>query len=280
MVLLHAAAAVLPLDSLIIATFDHGTGPAATSAVAAVERETSRLSLDCVTGRADAAGKSEAEWRRDRWAFLEGVSKRYRAPVVTAHTRDDQIETVFIRVLRDAGPRGLSALYAPSPVIRPLLETSRAVVHAYAAKCNVIFVTDPSNFDRRHLRNRVRHDLLPAIIANTPDFGDQLLALARRSADWRARIDQIAATFTVMPDTTGSYTIPRQQLTGYTSDALRTLWPALAARAGVVMDWRGTHRLAEFTIDGESGQSIQLSGGVDVRMRRDALVLHREGGRA
>src|SRR5688500_15812104 len=61
MVLFHAAAAVLPLERIVVATFDHGTGPAAAAAVMAVEQETSRLGIDCIRGRADSAGKTEAE---------------------------------------------------------------------------------------------------------------------------------------------------------------------------------------------------------------------------
>jgi tRNA(Ile)-lysidine synthase len=282
MVLLHAAAAVFPLDRIVVATFDHATGPASAEAVRIVRERCDALDVQCVIGKGTpangaAAEHSEAEWRRARWSFLDGVAKRFRAPVATAHTRDDQVETIFMRILRDAGPRGLSALYAPSPVLRPLLDISRATIDRYHGMCKTTFVIDPSNVDRRHLRNRVRLDLLPALRAVAPTFDADLLALARSAADWRARVDRLAATFTMMPDTTGAYTIPRKQFAGLCEESLRTMWPALAARAGVVMDWRGTHRLASFTIEGETGQSIQLSGGIEVRMRRDALVLRRAG---
>jgi tRNA(Ile)-lysidine synthase len=278
MVLLHAAAAVCPLDRLVVGTFDHGTGSAATLASHRVKAQCATFGIECHVGRASTPGTTEAEWRRGRWEFLMSVAKSYGASVVTAHTRDDQIETVFIRALRDAGPRGLAALYAPSPVVRPLLGIARTMVQQYSDRCGITFVTDPSNADRRHLRNRVRLDLLPAILAVDPQFGEDLLDLAQRAADWRARIDQIATTFTMMHDATGSYTFPRPQFAEYSEDALRTLWPALAARTGVVMDWRGTHRLATFTIEGETGQSIQLSGGITVHMRRTAIVVQRDGG--
>lgn len=278
MVLLHAAATVVPHEQLVVATYDHGTGDAATQAAATVVAVSRQLGIACIHERATSPGTTEAEWRHARWAFLARVAAQVGARVATAHTRDDHIETVFIRILRDAGARGLAALYASSAVVRPLLDIPRSVVHKYAGERGVTFVTDPSNLNRRHLRNRVRHDLLPAITAVHSTFGDELLTLARRAADWRARIDAIAATFSVMPDSTGSYLVPRNQLAGYPQASLQTLWPAIAARAGIVMDWRGTHRLASFTIEGESGQSIQLSGGVDVRMRRDVLVLRRQLG--
>lgn len=274
MVLLDAASAVAPPETLTVATFDHATGPAATAAARLVQERAEALHIPVIVGRAPTPSRTEAEWRRQRWHFLSTVASEARATIVTAHTLDDQIETVFMRILRDAGPRGIAALYAGSPIVRPLLTIPRATILEYAREKDVTFVTDPSNFDRRHLRNRVRHDLLPAIRGVRPDFEGELLDLAQKSAVWRAQMDQIAATFTGMTEA-GAYSIPRAQFAGYSPEALRALWPAIAARRGIVMDWRGTHRLSLFTIEGETGQSIQLSGGVEVLMRRDAIVFRR-----
>jgi tRNA(Ile)-lysidine synthase len=273
MVLLDAAAAVHPRTALAVATFDHGTGAHASDAAAVVARRAAELRLPVVVGTAPPSQRSsEADWRAARWRFLAETAGRVGARVVTGHTRDDQVETVFMRALRGAGPRGLAALYARSAVQRPLLETSRAEILSYARSTGITFVTDPSNADRRHLRNRVRLDILPAILATRPMFGDELLAIARSAAEWRARIEAVALTFPLMIEPSGSHSFARSPFAGHSAAALRVLWPALAARAGVVMDWRGTERLASFTIDGETGQSIQLAGGVEVRMERDALV--------
>jgi hypothetical protein len=73
----------------------------------------------------------------------------------------------------------------------------------------------------------------------------------------------------------GSLRIARLALQGYDAESLRALWPSIAAKADIVMDRRGTHRLAEFTIKGATGGSIQLSGGVEVRMFREYLLLRR-----
>jgi hypothetical protein len=73
----------------------------------------------------------------------------------------------------------------------------------------------------------------------------------------------------------GSLRIARLALQGYDAESLRVLWPSIAAKADIVMDRRGTHRLAEFTIKGVTGGSIQLSGGVEVRMSREFLLLRR-----
>jgi hypothetical protein len=83
------------------------------------------------------------------------------------------------------------------------------------------------------------------------------------------------AEIDVRPGPNGSIRVARADLAGYDAESLKTLWPAIAAKVGVVMDRRGTHRLAEFTMKGLNGGSIQLSGGIEVRMFRDHLLLGR-----
>jgi tRNA(Ile)-lysidine synthase len=281
---LMTAAACLPARNrrvITVATFDHGTGRAAGCAAALVAKRASELGLGCVTGKASTVGTREDEWRRGRWEFLRQVAAIDGASIVTAHTLDDQVETVFMRILRDAGPRGLAALYADSDVSRPFLSIRRETLAAYALEHAVPFVQDPSNLDRRHLRNRIRLDILPSITRRNPNFPGELLALARESAVWRRSLEDLAGTVDVESEQDGAFRISRRSLEGYDADSLRVLWPALAARASVVMDRRGTHRAAEFTIRGATGGAIQLSGGVEIVMRRDHLLLRRlpDGGR-
>src|SRR5438105_3438357 len=279
MVLL-AAAANLPAHTrtkVTIATFDHGTGRAAGRAAALVARKAYRSGFLCVCGRAATVGRREEEWRRARWQFLEQVAARRDAKVVTAHTLDDQIETVFMRILRDAGPRGLAGLYAESGIVRPFLSVSRATLAEYAREHRVAFVEDPSNFDRKHLRNRIRLDILPSIVKQNPEFPNELLSLARESADWRRSLDDLLPNIEA-EEKDGALCVRRSSLAGYDAECLRVLWPALAARARVVMDRRGTHRAAEFTIRGSTGGAIQLSGGVEIVMRRDDMLLRRAPG--
>lgn len=277
MVLLTAASR-LPARTrrnIMVATFDHGTGKAAGRAASLVARCAFRSGFLCVTGRASTIGTREEEWRRGRWRFLQQVAAKRGANVVTAHTLDDQVETVFMRILRDAGPRGLAGLYADSEVVRPFLEISRAKLTSYAELHGFPFVQDPSNFDRKHLRNRIRLDILPSIVERNPRFPEELLSLARESANWRRSLEDLAGSVDAESEGDGALRVSRSSLEGYDADSLRVLWPALAARASVVMDRRGTHRAAEFTIKGTTGGAIQLSGGVEIVMRRDHMLLRR-----
>jgi tRNA(Ile)-lysidine synthase len=277
MVLLTAASRLPPRArrNILVATFDHGTGKAAGRAAALVARQAYRAGFLCVTGRASTIGTKEEEWRRGRWAFLQQVAEKRGSCVVTAHNLDDQVETVFMRILRDAGPRGLAGLYADSEIVRPFLNISRARLAEYATRNRVPFVQDPSNCDRRHLRNRIRLDILPSIVKRNPAFPDELLSLARKSAEWRRSLEELAGSVESESEREGGLRINRSSLQGFDEDCLRVLWPALAARASVVMDRRGTHRAAEFTIKGATGGTIQLSGGIEIVMRRDHMLLRR-----
>lgn len=286
MVLLEAAARAVPGAIATVATFDHGTGPAAARAAAAVARRARALGLPCEVGTAPVGvAATEAAWRAARWAFLRDVARRAgAAAIVTAHTADDQVETVFLRALRGAGARGLAGLAAPSPdVVRPFLALGRAELRRWAARHGVAFVEDPSNASRRHLRNRARLDLLPALERARPGFRVELLAVGERAAAWRRAADALAER--LLADGVAALASPSKgdaelrvkaaSLAKLDGASLAVLWPALAARAGVTLDWRGTRRLAEFTMTGRSGGLIQLSGGVEVVRRGGEFVLRR-----
>lgn len=273
MVLLESASRA-GADALV-ATFDHGTGSFARKAVELVARNASAFGFPVVIGKAGKVPARESDWRHARLAFLQEVARRENRDLATAHNRDDQVETVFMRILREAGPRGLCGLYAESEVIRPLLNFSRAQLSSYAATEGLSYVTDPSNLDRAHLRNRVRHDLLPALRSVRPGIEEELLEIARKSTEWRRRMDALVERLGVDWPENGELRVERDRLRAYDASSLRVIWPVLAARASVVMDRRGTHRAAEFTINGMTGGSIQLSGGVEILMRRDHMLLRR-----
>ncbi len=99
------------------------------------------------------------------------------AGVLTAHTMDDQAETVVLNLLRGAGIDGLAAM---SPATKPLLSIRRAELRAYVVDVGAPFATDPSNFDLTHRRNLVRARVLPELsrVANR----DLVPVLARQAA--------------------------------------------------------------------------------------------------
>jgi tRNA(Ile)-lysidine synthase len=269
-----ASVAAQARPEVVVATFDHGTGPAATDAAALVAREAARLGLRCVRGGggAPAGVDTEAAWRAARWAFLREVAAG--ATVATAHTQDDQLETIAHRVFRGAGARGIAALYAHTPhVARPFVDVPRADIAAFAEMRAVPFREDPTNGSRRFARNRLRLDILPAIARVRPEFAREMLAVARRAAQWREEVDALARGLAVVSGDT--LTVDRSAMSDWSPRALAVVWPAMLAAIGVTADRRGTSRLAAFTIRAQSGARIQVSGGVDVERRGGVLIAHR-----
>lgn len=275
MALLHATAQAAPDSLSIVATFDHGTGPVATHAVEVVAAEAARLGFPAVIGRAELLGTSEAEWREARHRFLSEVADRTDGVVATAHTRDDQVETVLMRVLRDAGTRGLAGLYAPGRTLRPFLDFSRDEVTAYAEEVGATWVDDPTNESMQFFRNRVRRDLLPAIARVQPGFDERLIDLSREATTWREQIDTIVAPLASVSESGASVSVAVGALSRYSRDELSWIWPAIAARVGLSMDWRGTERAAAFTNRSRTGNRIQLSGGWEIARTRESFELRR-----
>ena len=105
----------------------------------------------------------EAEARRARYGAFREVARRVGAQrVATAHTADDQAETVLMRLLEGAGPRGLAGIAPVRGIfIRPLLGARRADIEAHLRARGLAWVEDASNSDPRFLRNRIRHEVLP-----------------------------------------------------------------------------------------------------------------------
>jgi tRNA(Ile)-lysidine synthase len=279
MVLLQAMARWAPERIAAVATFDHGTGQHATDAASLVTAESRRLGLTVVRERSRTPGQNEAAWRAARWDFLGRIGRAYKAPVATAHTRDDQLETVVMRLLRGAGARGLAALAAPSSVVRPWLGVSRAELARWAVLEKVAYLEDPMNASRAFLRGRVRHELLPALEAATPGFSDGMLAIADQAASWRRDVERYVEAIGVAVSPTGVRTgiptgmrasCPVAALESTTREGRAVLWPAICARAGVTLDAKGTRELVKFTTTGRCGSSMLVSGGAVVLRRRAA----------
>jgi tRNA(Ile)-lysidine synthase len=281
MALLDAAARVARDRVAVVASFDHGSGPHASRATAFVCQEAGARGLPAVGGRADQPLSGEAAWREARWRFLRAVACRVDGVVVTAHTEDDQVETVVMRAMRGAGARGLAALYAPNAdVRRPFVAVRRAALESYVAARGVRWITDPTNSSLRYFRNRVRHELLPALRRVQPNLDAQLLDLSRRAADWRAEVDAVAAEVAAPADGLAStVSVAVTDVAGYDAKSLAVLWPALAGRVGLALDWRGTERVVAFTIyEGRAGASMQLAGGWEVVRDPLRLTLRRTRG--
>lgn len=190
---------------LTAVTVDHGLRPAAAREARAVKQTAKRLDLPHRTlrwhGDKPDTGVSEAA-RAERYRLLTRAAKAVGAShIVTAHTRDDQAETLLMRLLRGSGVAGLAAMAGLSErdgmvLARPLLTVSKAQLIATVQAAGLGFVEDPTNRDPAYTRPRLRA-LMPALVAEGGD--------SRNLARLAARIARANAAIEVMTDGAARY---------------------------------------------------------------------------
>jgi tRNA(Ile)-lysidine synthase len=188
--LLAALAGAAPARGveLVAAHVDHGLRPESAAEAEAVRALAATLGVACAVRRVAVAPGAglEARARRARYRALAAMAAEAGAHwIATAHTRDDQAETLLLRLLRGAGRRGLGGMRpAGRRLWRPFLEVARADVRRWLAERGLGSAVDPSNADLAHTRNRVRRLLVPFLEAEfNPRLGAALAALAARLRD-------------------------------------------------------------------------------------------------
>ncbi len=119
----------------------------------------------------------QSEARKLRYSFLEELRKvencRY---ILTAHHRDDQLETFFLNLSRGAGIKGLRGMKDKSGfIIRPFLNQAKSDILNYAKKYHIAYRTDTTNLDNKYLRNFFRNEVLPIIGSRINAFSEMTL---------------------------------------------------------------------------------------------------------
>ena len=178
-------------------TIDHALRPGSRAEAAQVRRIAARLSLDHRTirwtGRKPSTGIQEAA-RQARYRLLAAAARRERARhILTAHTLDDQAETILFRLARGSGLTGLAGMARSSALdgitlLRPFLEVPKARLVATLRTENIPYVEDPSNADPRFARARLRQ--LAGALAREGLDAKSLARLGRRAARAEAALSR------------------------------------------------------------------------------------------
>jgi len=139
----------------------------------------------------------EAAARQVRYEAFRGVMGTGDC-LATAHHRDDQAETVLLRLLRGTGVYGLVGMrshvdFSPGMLWRPLLKFSRAELRRYAEIHQLRWIEDPQNFDPRYTRSWLRAEVLPALQQRFPQVQGSLTRIASLSAETSDLLDELAA---------------------------------------------------------------------------------------
>ena len=131
----------------------------------------------------------EAAARDARYAFLRSLN----GTIATAHTADDNAETVLMHLIRGSGLRGLSGVTPKSDgLIRPMLDVTRAQVEQFLEENYIRHITDSSNDTDLFLRNRLRHHVLPLLKRENPSIALGLSAAAQRIREDAELLDSLA----------------------------------------------------------------------------------------
>lgn len=232
----------------------------------------------------------EAAAREVRYEALAAAARERGAEVVAAaHTRDDQAETVLLRMLRGAQLDGLAGIrpLAPLPhasadvgrdirLVRPMLTLTRAETTAICAAWGFAPVHDPANRDLRRLRNRVRRELLPRLRELNPQIDAALARLADGVGLDRDFLEQAAAAALAAAPPDDDGTRPRRALAALHPALRRRALRLLAAQASLELSAERT-AAADALLRADSGE-VELGGGLSLRSRRGRIGLIRRGG--
>ena len=206
--LLHELADAGELRLAGVAHFNHQLRPSAGDDERFAAGVAASLALPFLSDREDVAARAARERRSledaartARHAFFERARVAAGADLVAlGHTRDDQAETVLLRLTRGAGPRGLAGMHPKNgAIVRPLLGCRRADLRAWLDARQLAFVEDETNEDVAIPRNRIRAELMPLLATRfNPGIVDVLAdqaELARDASAWMdARVADLHAT--------------------------------------------------------------------------------------
>ena len=183
--------------ALRVVHVDHGVRPESGEDAEFVNGVASHYGLDCAVHRVEVeeGGMSPEEALREAryGAFRSELEEAGAACLATGHTADDRVETLLLRLISGAGPRGLGAIPpVRPPYIRPLIRVWRREVEEYAEHLPFTPRSDRTNLDTSIPRNRVRHRLLPLLEEEyNPSVRRVLLAEAELLASLAELLDRL-----------------------------------------------------------------------------------------
>ena len=258
------------------------------------------LRVDLAAEAQAAAGKAgetleEAGRRvRYRW-FRELMAAGTVDAVATAHTLDDQAETVLAKFLRGAWTEGLGGIhpvmeFAEGRIVRPLLGTTRAEIEAYLGELGQGWREDSSNRHLTFTRNRIRHELLPVLEGWNPRLREHMAQMAELARDeelwWEAELARIAPQMLLpgKPVRGGGraggdgLSIEVSRLGELAVAMQRRLLRHAAGQLGAAPDFRSTEALRTLALEGRAGQKLELAQGLRAERTHREIRLAAGGG--
>ena len=257
----------------------------------------SQLGLPFHESRVDVAEEAQANPSTGKPAeSIEEVARRLRYAwfrqliasgevdaVATAHTLDDQAETVLAKFLRGAWTEGLAGIApkletAEGPILRPLLSTTRTEIETYLNELGQAWREDSSNRHLTYTRNRIRHQLLPLLETWNPRLREHLSQMASLARDeeawWQVELARLAPQILMSGrpvrgggraagnNPTQSLAIDVTRLAALPVALQRRLLRHAANQLGAAPDFPATEALLTMALCGRAGQKLELAQGL------------------
>ncbi len=236
-----------------------------------------RAEAETATFAREKAMSIEAAARDLRYAFFGRLIREAEFDkVATAHTRDDQAETVLLRIIRGTGTSGLAGILpklkvGEGAVVRPMLEVRRADVLQYLGALGQSWREDSTNSETVYTRNRLRHELLPEIAQNfNPEIHESLANLAEiaRAEDEFWASETAEAYVRCSTGKSLSVTEVRRLHLALQRRVLRLV----SIQAGASLDFAHTERVLAMLNSGSRREKvIELPGGFRAVMEGDSF---------
>ena len=214
---------------------------------------------------------------RYQW-FRKLLSEVPLNAIATAHTLDDQAETVLAKFLRGAWTEGLSGIHPKldGPIIRPLLHTTRAEIEAFLDARNQPWREDSTNRHLTFTRNRIRHELLPQLATWNPQLRDHLAQMAELARDeeawWQSEVARRAEQVMLRGRPVRGGGRATTAADGIALDLARLMAEPIAlqrrllryaaAQLEAVPDFTATEALRSLAQTGKAGQKLELAQGL------------------
>ena len=218
--------------------------------------------------------------RRVRYAWFRQLMTAGEVDAIaTAHTLDDQAETVLAKFLRGAWTEGLAGIHPvfelpEGRILRPLLATPRAEIEAYLRGLSQPWREDSTNRHLTYTRNRIRHQLLPELEAWNPRLREHLARMAVLARDeeawWAAELARVAPQLLLTGRPVRGGGRAAGDVLALDVTRLAPLHPALqrrllrhaCERLGAAPDFPATESLRALTLHGRAGQKLELAQGL------------------
>lgn len=268
--------------SLAIAHLDHGIRRDTAEDLKLVQRAAEDLGLPLVHGRVDVPALAKKEklnleeaarfLRRD---FLLRAAENLGAQkIALGHTRTDLAETVLMHLLRGAGPSGLKGfLPVVRPFIRPLILCTRKETRNFCQAQGIPFRDDPTNFDKRFLRNAIRIDILPKLEKYNPRAEEALARAAFLLAEGEDVLRW--ATDRALAEVAREKGLDLQGLRELPKPLQALVVRVLAARLGVSLYHRHVQAILEGMARGQAAE-YRLSKDLVARIGQGLLVIEED----